>query len=99
MIAQMCRLEDRGNTKHLKLTPGSNEGFFLPGIQPLELEGAQDFSTVDDDKEGFVMFTIAVILFIVGSIIAVINGYCIGTRCMRVGSNREYAHFSPCTFY
>ena len=51
------------------------------------------------DTEDFVMFTVAVILFCVGSVIAVINAYCMGTRCLRVGSNRDIAHFSPCTLY
>ena len=56
-------------------------------------------STTQEDWEDFVMFTIAVILFCTGAVIAVINAYCMGTRCMRVGSNRDIAHFSPCTFY
>jgi len=52
-----------------------------------------------NEWEDFIMFTVAVILFCTGAVIAVINAYCLGTRCMRVGSNRDYAHFSPCTFY
>lgn len=65
------------------------------------LAQVQQFQTLSDsdETEDLIMFTVAVILFCVGAVIAVINAYCMGTRCMRVGSNRELAHFSPCTYY
>ena len=59
----------------------------------------EGFELQQYETEDFIMFTVAVILFCVGSVIAVINAYCMGTRCFRVGSNRDIAHFSPCTLY
>jgi len=44
------------------------------------------------------MLTVAIILFVVGSLIAVANAYYCG-KCFSVGQPKEYAHFSPCTFY
>lgn len=72
---------------------------YLP--QFLQTQQAQHVQTLNtaDETEDLIMFTVAVILFCVGAVIAVINAYCMGTRCMKVGSNRELAHFSPCTYY
>lgn len=44
------------------------------------------------------MLTLAIILFFVGSVIAVANAYYCG-KCFAVGQPKEYAHFSPCTFF
>uniref|UniRef100_A0A7M5VAE3 Uncharacterized protein n=1 Tax=Clytia hemisphaerica TaxID=252671 RepID=A0A7M5VAE3_9CNID len=72
-----------------------------PQLHPNNAENfvPQETESEDYEREDFIMFTIAVILFCAGSVIAVINAYCMGTKCMRVGSNRDIAHFSPCTFY
>ena len=57
------------------------------------------FEGIQGDFEDILMFALAVVLFCAGAVVAIINAYCMGTRCMKVGSNREFSHFSPCTFY
>ena len=49
-------------------------------------------------KDRNIMFVVAVVLFVAGSIIAVFNAYYCG-KCFAVGQPKEYAHFSPCTFF
>ena len=50
------------------------------------------------EAEERAMLVVAVVLFIIGAIVAVANAYYMG-KCFRVGQPSGYAHFHPCTFY
>ena len=89
----------------IEVTGGEEGGFPLGHLGALDINNNNNDNNENEveenryETEDFIMFTVAVILFCVGSVIAVINAYCMGTRCFRVGSNRDIAHFSPCTLY
>ena len=90
----MCRYEEPTN---FKLTPrlilASDEQIGGYTFDPI-----LDHGQLISDFYISIMLTIAIILFIVGSVIAIANAYYCG-KCFSVGQPKEYAHFSPCTFY
>lgn len=83
----MCKFTERGYLTHHKELPSTS--LVLPG---------NSSETGVNSIEDLIMLWLAVSLFVVGTVIAILNAYYCG-KCFAVGQPKEYAHFTPCTFF